>query len=517
MSCEGEEIIQAVVALLIVGNWLRKVVGRARQEEPPPAPAPEPEPEATREPAPVVAPTMFEEPTGVEDDVLADLARRTAAERRRAELLLARHGQDVAFEPFREALRDHLLPELDDVQEAIEDAGARLAAVGGAAVLDPGSVRDIEALLRRSRLRLDQLQQWWAQRADPQARHVLGDADALARALYRPLIEVATRTRVPVRPAVPVCAFSEHGPAMSLIFHGTGVAPVLLPERFAREVTAWPVIAHEVGHAVHDSFPGLVAEVAGLLEPMLPVERWAPELFADAMGVLLLGPAFVLAQERELADPDEPLNVVVAPATEEAGLLEHPPAHLRMRFVTAVLDRMGFPTEAADAWERWDEAHDSPEAFYFPSRHGGYVGIEAESLLEAAADGARTLVSTALRSMGGHALSSFPGLAFGAPQQQATVDLMRDLASGAPRRADPRAIVAAAVLVGRDGEVSTRRLADLVRRSILGIGTGEAPGRPGGPAAAAAPVAPASRHQELVEALVLAEAVVTPARASRWS
>ena len=223
------------------------------------------------------------------------------------------------------------------------------------------------------------------------------------------------------------------------------------------------------------------------------------------------GPAFAWAHERERADPDDPLQVLVAPVTEAGTVSGHPPAHVRLRFVTTVLDRMGFPAQAAETWTRWNEAHGEPETLYFPERGGGYVGIEADSVLQATDAAARAVVRQPLRALRGSTLADFPGLAFGPPEQQDAESRAADLRLGKARPGDPRAIVAAAVIAAEDVPAPT--LSALVRKSILGIGTGErtrsASGRPrltGQPA----------WKEELVEALILSEVVVTPAPAARW-
>lgn len=511
---DWEDWAKLALVLYFVGRWLYRLTRARASESLPSAPAPDYEPEDEQDdPEPERAAAGRPDAYDPEEDgLLAELAGRALAAERRARSMLQAYRADLAFAPFAAALSDHVVPELQELLRALDEARTSLRRSRGAIALDESSLREAEHVLRTARVRLDHLAGWWAQRGSPRDRAVLGDADALARALVEPVFASAEQRGVDVRRSVPVCAFWDRGPAMSLLFEGTGVAPVLLPRRFGLEVTSWPVIAHEVGHAIHAAFPGLAEEVEGLLSPVLPVDAWAAELFADGVGTLLLGPAFAWAHENELASPKDPLRVVIAPATASGEVSEHPPAHLRLRLVVSVLESMGFPAEAAEVWSRWTETHGHPTALYFPHRHGGLVGVDAASILAGMEEAAARLTGRPLTALGGSTLAGFPGLAFGPSEQQEAASRALDLGRGLARPGDPRVVIAAAILAA--GSIRATRLSELVRRAILGVGEGREPSSR--EAARARQAAAPDWRSELVEALVLTESVLTPARAARW-
>src|SRR5690606_7621401 len=87
-----------------------------------------------------------------------------------------------------------------------------------------------------------------AQRRDPRLRHRLGDVDALADACYRPLIDFARASRIPLRSAAPAAMLGSFDLAIWTGFRPTGLAPLFLPPDFFERLAHWPAVAHEIAH-----------------------------------------------------------------------------------------------------------------------------------------------------------------------------------------------------------------------------------------------------------------------------
>ncbi len=509
-----------MIVLVIGGRWLRNLVGGFQRDA---KDDDDDEPLFEETPVAVASPSYESE----EDEAAAQTVEILESFGRRASLLLARarrilaQGEgDEAFEPIRLALEGPMLPGLDEVKALVDKTQRDVARAPTAVAIDPESIQAVHAALSLAQDRIIQLESWWQQREDPSSRQTLGDADALARSLLERIWEFLYMRGIEVVDSRPFCSFAEHGLAYSLMFRGTGCAPLLLPRSYAYDVAAWPILAHEIGHVVVANVPGLEDEVRTVLGEQLLVDQWASEVFADAIGTLLLGPAFVQAAARDLANPDSPDHVTFAAQDEYGQATEHPPPHLRIRFVTALLAEMGMRDKARAIWDEWNGAHGEPDAVFLPRGDGGYGGYELQPFLDGFSGAALTLTQTALRSLSEYYLTSVPGLAYTPREEHAVQEQAEAFRAGLPRRADPRTVVSAAVVVGLEDESrQPEALATLVKQSILGVGTGEPRHRPGDQAAGAPGRArragAVDRRTELIEAMILAEAVVTPPLALR--
>jgi hypothetical protein len=121
-----------------------------------------------------------------------------------------------------------------------------------------------------------------------------------------------------------------------------------------------PLIGHEIGHNLERELD-LTSAVEEHLVPVLSAlgdpERelawtaWRAELFADLIGLLCTGPAFVGSMADLLAaDP-----VQVADQARIAAAWEpHPPASLRMRALTHALGLQDFEAEAEELRDAWE-------------------------------------------------------------------------------------------------------------------------------------------------------------------
>lgn len=131
---------------------------------------------------------------------------------------------------------------------------------------------------------------------------------------------------------------------------------------YSRLVTPWTLgaIPHEIGHNLQSDLslwlivPKLIN--ARLAAAGIPAAdrgiwvRWTKETFADLIGVLLVGPAFV-----------ESTMDVVGKAADSTGAFNprgvHPTPYLRVRIGTHLLGKMGFTKEARRIEEVWSRLY----------------------------------------------------------------------------------------------------------------------------------------------------------------
>jgi hypothetical protein len=174
------------------------------------------------------------------------------------------------------------------------------------------------------------------------------------------------------------------------------------------------VVAHEVGHAVEHDF-GLVKPLADAFAA-LPVDgerrpawsSWRHELFADAYGVLCVGPAFVLALMHFLAGD---AAIIQGERVEGPAWGRYPNRFLRMLVNFELLVQMGIADPALlQAWRGAYQSHamqpfeaDIPAvvAALLGTRWPSFGGVSLKEVISfGAADAARAQVLAGVIKLG---------------------------------------------------------------------------------------------------------------------
>ncbi|HEU4947165.1 MAG TPA: hypothetical protein VFT31_08435 [Kribbella sp.] len=184
------------------------------------------------------------------------------------------------------------------------------------------------------------------------------------------------------------------------------------------------VIAHEAAHVVDDDL-SLTDELLPLLEQRLEADarlpdwsQWLPEVLADVLAAVRLGPAYGLA----LAD-----LIAVPPLEYDAS---YPPPGIRLRLVVETLNRLKHPSAGPD--EPLTEA----AAAYEP---------DVEPVVD-------VLIESKLEVLGGRPLRGVEPFTV-AQQEQAVEDAGR-LGLVPPKSQDPRVLIAAGVRAFADNPAS---------------------------------------------------------------
>ena len=361
------------------------------------------------------------------------------------------------------------------------------------------------------------------QRIRASDRAVLGDADALAKACYSPILEFARHHQLPIASNSPMTLFYPGGTFIELAFIQHKLAPIGLPQNYRRDPWWWPAIAHEIAHDFYASLPAIEPELTRKLD-LGPTETgtvnigtqafdrlvyriWLEEIFADAVGSLMIGPAYLRAMTTIFRNPGAPEQTVIVSASDEGAVNVHPPRHLRVHITGRFLHRQGFSSEARELVRAWDSEHGSPQqaSFVMP---GNRQEFPIESLLalgESIADG---IYNAELEALAGHRLADVPGLSFSALHVRRSEKARPRLVAGQPVAFDARALIAAATDAALDHPDAVQRINDATRLSIVGVGTGERPARVRALAARAGvgDADPrAKRTQRIVEAMLLEE------------
>jgi hypothetical protein len=368
---------------------------------------------------------------------------------------------------------------------------------------------------------------------------LLADTDALASASYAPIVEYCNNRRIVLSSDRAATIIGGDKIFFMSVDDPTGLAAIVVPTSFQREIIAWPAIAHEIAHDFYRSVKDLPAQLHAALRlgnniavpafngdraalereltevPARTALAWQEELFADAFGTMMLGPAYVETMATLFAAPDDPARVTVI-ASEMGQRVpryeEHPPGHVRVVVACMLLGKMGYGKIADTIENKWRKRHNNPDSLYVPLSDNRYALVPEGPTIEAAARIADQLYLGGLACLRGQPLRSIPGLDFGPREHQRALRVGADLISGQPTRpGDARLLVAGAVHAtvaepGRADEIYV-----LAREAIGGLDTSD-----GAVPAVAGEVGPVDA-QALREAFIVGELLGPPAcrRAAR--
>ncbi|MDH3844742.1 MAG: hypothetical protein OES69_12440 [Myxococcales bacterium] len=494
---------------------------RAPRRKPAAASRPEPSSPTPTRPTPPRPATM---PRAREGDIIATTQVRAKRLREQATALLRRAEADPRLVRLVRALRDDLLGRLAIIDRSL--AGKPTVS----------TVMQENAVIQGLQQLLKYLDRMAAQRLHGSAS-ILGDADAMADACYAPLLAFANAHGLDLRTSTPVVVSGDWALSIVPRFASTRVAPLRLPRGFGRSLWLWPAIAHEIAHDLYYSVDGFETDLHERLN--LPQrlsapssEReidpawlrqlfgaWLAEVFADTVGTLMLGPAYVETMRRAFREPDS-AHRTSAIFTSNGWIDEHPPARLRLYMASRVLHHLGRHQEADSLWALWEAEHAEVGLYYLPLA-GQWVGLSDESLHALADSIVDTLLGQSWPELADFQLMNIPGFAYLHAEHAETQRLRAELARGETVRADIRWIMAAAVLAASEQPVLHNSILDAARRSIIGIGTekrrAEEPKAVRPPTGAIGDTLVASLRQPraIREAIILGEAI-RPYHAPRW-
>ncbi len=364
-----------------------------------------------------------------------------------------------------------------DALEAIERGEAR-AGFG-----DPRT-----GLLHEAAAMLPYLDEMLAQRRGTPLE-LLGDADRVAEACYRPIIDFTVAQNVPHATSTPVSVIGRWDLSIITTLRRAPIAVLRLPPSFRTSLLAWPAIAHEVARDTFNSVDGLEASLRArlglptqmplpwsiasarpeLLHPLYGA--WLEEIFADVFGVSMMGPAYVESMTRIFANPGQPDQARAAYANG-GQLGPHPPPSLRVALGCRVLDYLGLFQEADAYRERWQAMHGPDHVAYIPLQSGNWAAVPHQALFEVGAAIVDMLTGESWPALSGFRLIDIPGLAYQHGEHAAVKRFMPQLAAGKGVRGDARLVIAAGVLAtaqAADGAAS-QRILRAVRLSIDGVG-----------------------------------------------
>ncbi|KPK14952.1 MAG: hypothetical protein AMJ62_11320 [Myxococcales bacterium SG8_38] len=437
--------------------------GKAAEQAPAPTPASEPVP---ARPAP-----LTEKPEAQPD--FLGLARMELERIDQESTRLLRQAEaNPRLARLVPALREDLAGRLQAIDLSLQGAPT-LSTI----VQDRTALRGLEELLRH----LGRM----ARQRMLAPRLALAQADQMADDCYAPLIELARARNLGLTTSEPVPLSGDWDWSIMPRLASTRVAPLRLPPDFEHSLWRWPAIAAEVGRDFYYSLKHLEQDLHerlglpyGLEVPASDREVdgrwlaqlfgvWLPEIFADLMGTLLLGPAYVEMIRRVHRNPGSPQRT--AAVFRDGRLIdEQPPARLRIYMAVRTLHHLGRHQEADSLWEQWEAEHPDMQLYFLPLG-GQWAGLSDQALHSLADTMVDTLVLSPWPELEGFQLMNVPGLAYLHADHAEVERLMGVLARGGTARADSRRIISAAVLAAAAQPTLHDSILEAARRSIEGI------------------------------------------------
>ncbi|MGB5701674.1 MAG: hypothetical protein WBM48_02560, partial [Polyangiales bacterium] len=457
-----------------------------------------------------------------EAEFLEAARKRLARLKQESAGLLLKAETDPRLTRLAPALREDLLGRIETIERSL-----RGSPTISTIVQDATMIQGLEELLRYLTA--------MARQRTRGGSSFLVDADAIADACYAPILELARVQGLDLRTSQPIAVTGDWNLSIVPRFASTRVAPLRLPAGFDHSVWHWPAIAHEVAHDFYFSTEGIDSGLRSRLGlpdrveiPMSEMELdggwlrrlfgpWLPEVFADVLGTLMLGPAYVETMARAFRNPGSPQRT--AAIFQDGGIIdEHPPERLRIYMATRALHHLGQHDAADDLWERWEADHPDVQFYYLPLG-GNWVGLSDDKLHTVADSMVDVLLQRPWPELDGFQLLNIPSLAYLHAEHATVKRLMEPLAQGETVGGDPRWIMAAAVLATVRQPTLHDRILDAARRSIRGVGevvvAAQAPMRRRVPTGTiSAELVASMRQPEAIREAVVLGAALTPRR--RW-
>lgn len=414
------------------------------------------------------------EPRPQTPDLLQVARAETERLEKEASHLLDRATADPRLDRMAPALREDLRTRLTAIRRAL-DGSPTLSTL----VQETTALRGLDELL-------SYLARIIRQRILAPAS-VSTRADRMIDDLYWPLLRFCDAQNLRLQTSEPVAVSGHWDRTMAPRFASTRVAPIPLPDGFEEEVWQWPGLATEVGRDFYYSFDPLEQSLHQRFDLPYQVKLpssdgevdarwlmglfgpWLPDTFADVMGTLMLGPAYVEWLRRRYRDPSSPQRTA---ALYQNGALidERPPARLRMYGSVRVLHHLGHHQEADALWERWEAEHPDIRLYFLPLG-GRWAGLADETLHSLADSLIDALLLQPWPELEGFQLLSIPGLAYLHAEHSEVERVVEALSKGRTVEADARWIIAAAVLAAAGQPTLHEVIFDAAWRSLALVET----------------------------------------------
>ncbi len=376
-------------------------------------------------------------------------------------------------------------PTLDGLEERAERRVSQLR-------IDAHPTPEALARMRRDETLVAMVRELMEERRGPLAG-LLDDADALASASYAPIVDYCRQRDIALASDRTATAIDGDKLFFASIDDPAGLATIVLPVSFGTEISTWPAIAHEIAHDFFHGVDGLPQQLRIKLNLLtnvsLPradelragldvvaeraVAAWMEELFADAFGTMMLGPAYVHTMMQSFASPDEPDRALAIAHQGEAGALvyeEHPPGHVRVLAGCQLLGRIGYGKQADTLEARWRALHGQPNVLYAALSDGRWLRFDEGSIVERAGQVGASLHLQGLACLRGQPLRSIAGLDFGPREHEQARRIAERFGSSRPVSVkDPRLLVAGAVLATVAAPEQAASIYALARNAIGGV------------------------------------------------
>ena len=379
--------------------------------------------------------------------------------RQRLKAILGRsdRGVDSLF-------RNHVLGKVDLRLQGINGAISRYLAGH-----DPGVLDRLE---KESRFMGDlhgAISLLMEERAHPGVRRSLHRGDALFRAWYQPFYGSST---LPITTSVTLPRRAV------LVLESIKVHPFVVPTQGDVSPAIWAMLSHTMGRSILMRAPDVARELAWRLRgnphATAPghdgkiyrsdldnlVAAWSEVLFADALGAMYLGPAYLQALMK-LSENERTRNRIGIDH-HRGSIHEKPPLLVRETFVVRMLEQLGLGESAERVMYQWYRDEAPADALMLPVGQKQFAKVPMSALDGALEPFLTQLKQSSWETLGGKRLVSLKNLVFSGSMNESARAMTPRALRGQDLKTDPRSRMAVAVLAEAE-QVAFEASAALVR------------------------------------------------------
>ncbi len=359
------------------------------------------------------------------------------------------------------------------------DAGSASASHGDFTLLG-----ELGSRVEWESLRVRAVEHMLSVRVDPVLGPRMDDADAIASALARPLVEFGKAQGVEIPKKRVVCVPAAQG--HESIWFGLlprGYPTIFVPDDFESDLFRWPALAHEMGHLMWRDVPGLAQEIhqrTGLTTAPFLIHSdeswdlrpcyaaWLQEIFCDTIGALQLGPPALRGDVHLFSSPEAlrrgPRTITVTDQSYD----EHPPPHLRVILTAHALRAQGFHAEVNEILAEWEERVGPVRSFSLPLAYGDATAVPADVVIAPGKQLVDALMNGQFEALAGFPVPSIPGFALSPGLWGRVERTSQALLAGDVPRETARVLIAAAVEAQAARPDAAAQIAGRVARAIVG-------------------------------------------------
>ncbi len=339
----------------------------------------------------------------------------------------------------------------------------------------------INAGLYKLERRINTLNTIVAQRTRPDTGHTINAFDEVIQSSLSPLLLHTRRMNTGLKDFYGIAAIN----TPELSSSDAGISMVLVDPEMQTQTSAWTELTSNSAQTFFNNLtqgkrqvysevglPDAKSTIAyflttGRLSPSALAAWWLPEIFADTVASLQLGPGFAASLSTYIVRSNNNENAFTAEIDNNLEISPIP-NHLRMNIACIVLRRMGYAKESETRFNNWNTAVGTPENIILKTGRFADMLLPTEKILKAIEATVNALLDRPLSILGGYPLAQIPELLANEHSIAKAKKLARILKIKSTISTDPLTALSAMALAIEANPQYERRIKEAAIEIILG-------------------------------------------------